>query len=587
MAGRRAVTVKPDPSRQPAVAPRGILAVDVGSAWTKVLLIGRVEGQYRLLGRASAPTVLGGLFGAAGGLIEASRLVERATGHRLLAGDSVIVPMKADGGGVDAVAVATSAAPYLRVVALGVGEEQSMAGAVVAARHTYCDLEATVSADGGLEAGQLVRWSGLGGGGLQAIAAELLRLDPEVVLLTGGHDGGATESVRSLARAVAAAGGTRHRVVVYAGNIDAREIVEAELAGTAELVVVGNVAPRPGAFGGEEAGLALHRLYRERKLAELPGQDHIRAMVQGGLETSADGLWAGLRFLARAAGVPVASVDVGSSTTVAGWADGDVLWRQVRTRFGTAGGGISLLAEAGIAAVARWLPFDIGDAEVLALTSAREADPLALPSSPRAARLEGALLREALRRAGGAAQAGMLVGAGGSLARSLPAEVALALLDGLQPVGVCRLALDSAGLLGTISALGRVEPEAAAGLLLGDGLLHLGTAICPAVAAPAGTETGRPVLRVRVIVGERVIFDEELASGTLRRLPLPAGADLKVEARPAKGVDMGFGPGVPALLETEGAGLGLILDCRGRPFEPPDDIRTRIPLLESWYSALA
>ena len=249
-----------------------ILAVDIGSAWTKAVLIDRVEGEYRLIARATAPTGSDEpRIGAAGGMLEAARRIERATGRRLLAGDRLAIPVEADGRGVDALAVATSAAPYLPVVVLALCEDLSLAAAVAAARYTYSDVKAAVSADGGLGAGQRRRWSGLGGGGLEALADELQRLDPDVVLLTGGHDDGAIDPLRNLARAVAAAGGDRQRLVLYAGNAAARESVAAELAGTADLLVVDNVSPRPGETASEPAGLELHRFFLERGLARVRG----------------------------------------------------------------------------------------------------------------------------------------------------------------------------------------------------------------------------------------------------------------------------------------------------------------------------
>ena len=280
--------------------------------------------------------------------------------------------------------------------------------------------------------------------------------------------------------------------------------------------------------------------------------------------------------------MPVLGIDVGASTTLWGLADGEYLQRQVRTRFGTDSGGVDLLAEVGAGQVARWLPDETTESAILAMASRREKT-LSIPETREEARLEQALAREAMRCMGGLARPGIVLGAGGCLAHARPAEAALALLDGLQPVGICRLALDGAGLTGAMSALGRIHPEAAAGVLMGDGLIHLGTAICPAGTGTGQPRAGQPALRVRVRLGERTLFDEEIASGEIRRVAVPPGCSLRVEARPARGLDLGLGPGVPVLLEVEGAGLGLILDCRGRPFDPPDEPQARISALQAWY----
>jgi len=128
------------------------------------------------------------------------------------------------------------------------------------------------------------------------------------VLLTGGHDDGAIDPLRNLARAVAAAGGDRQRMVLYAGNAAARDSVAAELAGTADFVIVDNVSPRPGETASEAAGLELHRYFLERGLGRVRGYDRICAQLTGELETAADGFWSSLRFLASQEQVPVLGV---------------------------------------------------------------------------------------------------------------------------------------------------------------------------------------------------------------------------------------------------------------------------------------
>ena len=133
---------------------------------------------------------------------------------------------------------------------------------------------------------------------------------PDVVLLTGGTDGGNTQVVVDAARGIVAGGWTGP--VVYAGNVDARREVEEALAGL-PYVVADNVVPRIGVLSPESARKAI----REMFLAHVIGGKHLSkradftAMVTG---ATPDVVLTGVEVLARTAG-DVVVVDVGGATT--------------------------------------------------------------------------------------------------------------------------------------------------------------------------------------------------------------------------------------------------------------------------------
>ena len=133
--------------------------------------------------------------------------------------------------------------------------------------------------------------------------------DPDVVLLTGGTDGGNREVLLEAAEQLAHAW---RGPVVVAGNVDARADVAAILVDNPH-VLADNVVPRIGVLAPESARAAI----REMFLAHVIGGKHLSAradftaMVRG---ATPDVVLTGVELLARGAG-DVVVVDVGGATT--------------------------------------------------------------------------------------------------------------------------------------------------------------------------------------------------------------------------------------------------------------------------------
>lgn len=144
-----------------------------------------------------------------------------------------------------------------------------------------------------------------------ASGGDLSGLDaPDVVLLTGGTDGGNSEALLAAATALVRSGW--RGPVVVAGNVEARHDVARILAGVPH-VLADNVVPRIGVLAPESARAAV----REAFLAHVIGGKHLSsradftAMVRG---ATPDVVLTGVELLAEVAG-DVVVVDVGGATT--------------------------------------------------------------------------------------------------------------------------------------------------------------------------------------------------------------------------------------------------------------------------------
>jgi uncharacterized protein (TIGR01319 family) len=260
-----------------------VVCVDFGSTFTKAVLVDRTSGE--LLATASHPTTLPDATGAGDVLDGYDACVAELAEQDPRAVDADVLACSSAGGG-------------LRIAVVG--------------------NEELVTA----EAGRRVALSS--GGKVVSVVAmasggDLTGLDaPDVVLLTGGTDGGNGAALVDAARAVAGSG--FDGPVVVAGNVDAREEVAGILAGQPH-VLADNAVPRIGVLAPESARAAVRAQFLQHVIAgkglTARGAE-LAQLVQG---PTPDVVLAGVEVLAygideeRPGIGDVAVVDVGGATT--------------------------------------------------------------------------------------------------------------------------------------------------------------------------------------------------------------------------------------------------------------------------------
>ncbi len=133
---------------------------------------------------------------------------------------------------------------------------------------------------------------------------------PDVVLLTGGTDGGNAEVLLRAARGLVDAGW--RGPVVVAGNVEARDEVGTILAGVPH-VLADNVVPQIGVLAPQSARTAIREVFLSHVIGgkHLSRRGDFTTMVRG---ATPDVVLTGVELLA-AAGGEVVVVDVGGATT--------------------------------------------------------------------------------------------------------------------------------------------------------------------------------------------------------------------------------------------------------------------------------
>ena len=574
---------------------QSVLVTDCGSTTTRVSLIDLVGNEFRLVaGGETSSTVEEPWSRICLGVREAVHQIERLTGRILLDDEQqLIVPERKDGTGVDGFIATVNAAVPLRLAVLGLIRSLSVESLLKATDSSYVVIQNVVAMD------DVPPHPGEGSG-TERMLNDSLQNRPDAILIGGGLEGGAVAPVLEMARDIAAAlsvqgdGGRVH--VVFAGNQEARPQIAQVLGECSDLHVVDNVRPTMEIENVGAAEEEIDKLYREHKMARIPGFGELRAWTSAPVLPTAEGFGLVLRYLARQYQLDVLGVDVGGATTnIAG-----VISRQYHSTVST-GLGVSysisnVLEQAGMERVLRWLPFEMEVEEAHNSILNKALRPMSVPQSREELLLEQAVAREAISLTLERARktwlghpeklppVDLIVGRGGVLSQAPQhRQAALILLDALQPTGVCTLALDKASLLPQLGALASVEPLAASQLVTRDGFVNLGTVISLAGTAREGTLA----LRVKMEYDDAQIIEAEVPYGALEVMPLPPAKKAVVELRPSSRFDVGLGrKGKGATTEVEGGVVGIIIDARGRPLVLPDNEEGRRAKIQEWMWAV-
>jgi len=180
--------VEPGHASQPLSV---IIATDCGSTTTKAVLIEKVGDAYRQTFRGEAPTTVEAPFeDVTRGVLNAIREVEELAGRPILDGDRIRTPQCGDHG-VDLYVTTSSAGGGLQMMVSGLVLQMTGESAQRAALGAGAIVMDVIALNDGRRPHEKIR--------------RLRQLRPDMILLSGGTDGGDTRRVVEMAEILAAA----------------------------------------------------------------------------------------------------------------------------------------------------------------------------------------------------------------------------------------------------------------------------------------------------------------------------------------------------------------------------------------------
>jgi len=587
---------------------RTIIATDCGSTTTKAILIEGDGETYRLVARSEAPTTVEAPFDdVTVGVLNAVSELEDLTGRAFIRDGRLIRPRESDSVGMDLYLSTSSAGGGLQMLVAGVVKTMTAESAQRAALGAGAIVIDVLAVDDGRKDYQKVD--------------RIRGIRPDMILMSGGTDGGTTQHLLDLAETLRAADprprlGKSYRLpVVYAGNRDAYEGVKAILGDRVELENVDNLRPVLEQENLQPARDALHELFLRHVMAQAPGYDKLLTWVDSLIMPTPHAVGEMVQAAAREEQTSVLAVDIGGATTDVFSVFSGVFNRTVSANLGMSYSVCNVLAEATTAGIKRWVPMPMNDFLLRNRLRNKMIRPTTIPQTREDLLVEQAVAREALRLAfihhqqlatglkgvqqqrgigdalsqteSGASlvnlfELGLIIGSGGVLSHAPRRhQAALMMIDAFQPLGITTLAVDSIFMMPQLGVLARDHPAMATQIFHQDCLIPLGPVVAPLGPVKAGEEVMTATLAPEN--GNQV--EMRVTGGQLRRLPLPEGARARLTVRPARGLDLGEGRGKPVEKEVTGGVVGVILDGRGRPLILPEDEATRHRQLLEWLIA--
>lgn len=628
-----------------------IVATDCGSTTTKAIMIERVQedGQwvYRQTFRGEAPTTVEAPFeDVTQGVLNAMQELEELSGRKIVdwakvedkSRDPLKLPFITPANGPDGVDI------YISTSSAGGGLQMMVGGVVLAMT------------------GESAQRAALGGG---AIVMDVLasndgrlpherierirRLRPDMILLSGGIDGGTTKHVAEMADLIAAAdprprlGHSFELPVIYAGNKDATDEVELAFArkdphgeplkkadGSFDekvaLFPVPNIRPTLETENLQPARAKIQDLFEEHVMAQAPGYDKLLKWVGAPVMPTPAAMGYIIDTIAKQNSMNVLGVDIGGATTdvfssfevdQGGGVKERIFNRSVSANLGMSYSISNVMAEAGWQNVMRWVPFEMDEQHLRDQIKNKMIRPTTIPQSYLGLLVEQALAREALRLSFDQHKLLATGLKGVQRVKSLD-EAFAAAADEATFIKMMDLDLvvGSGGVLShaplrcqTMHMLiDAFLPEAFTFLGVDSIFMmpHLGVLaqVNPTAAqqvfdrdcmiylgsciAPKGTaKYGDPVMDYDIDFGGGRRESGTLRAGELKLIAeFPVGAEAVAEVKPQKKFDCGEGMGKPVKSKVRGGVVGLVLDGRCRPLALNPDPGARARQLIEWGEAM-
>jgi hypothetical protein len=566
------------------VDAESILVLDLGTLYTRALFFDVVDGQYRFVASSASPTTAYAPYhDVREGVHNAVLQLQEITGRVFADAEArLVVPTALNGDGVDRLVIISSIGPELRIVTMGLLDEVSVESANRLAG-TIC--------------GKVVESIGLNDRRKPEMQMDaILRASPNLIIMAGGTERGATRSIGKMVELISlvcrVTPTEKRPQILYAGNqVLARKIKEI-LEKQAPTQVAPNIRPSIDLEDLSPAQQVLSQMVMQIRQGQIGGLQSLTSNANLPPMLSSQAFGRMIRFLSHIYDPQkgVLGVDLGSaSTTLAVGQGGKLLLDSLP--YGTGHGLRAALDQSHLEEIESWLGVHIPQDELRDYLYQKSLYPQTIPITGEALAIEQAMARQILRlsaihlqnqRAGQPHTFEPIVISGGFFTQvTHPGQAMLAALDGIQPLGIGIVLLDTHGLLaalGAIAPLNSILPVQ----VLESAFQNLGTVISPVSDSRYGT----PILKVRLEIEQGDEVRLEVKQGALVKLPLLTGQVARIHLEPLNRTEVDPRRKNGGSFKIVGGLCGAVIDARGRALKLPEDAPRRRDMHKKWLATL-
>ncbi|HNX00059.1 MAG TPA: glutamate mutase L [Candidatus Cloacimonadota bacterium] len=500
-----------------------ILITDIGSTTTKSLLFSRQDSQYNLLGLANFPTTVEKPEEDVKiGIYRSIRALEEKTKSSLLLSKAEMEEIKLED---DISFLATSSAGGgLQILVIGLTLFDSASSAERASYGAGGVLLDTLAIDdqrSPLEQMQLMEF-----------------LHPDIILFSGGIDGGAITGLIRLAEILAISDpkpkyGNKHRIpLIFAGNIEARDFIQSVLGKKFEIDILPNVRPTMVKEETEPVTEKIQEIFLNNVMEQAPGYAQVKTVTSSPIIPTPVGVLNDMKLLQEKTGKNILSVDIGGATTDVFSSILGCCYRTVSANYGMSYSISNVMKNCGIKNISRWLPESLSDDMIRNYVYNKMLYPSYLPLNDDELAIEQVLAIEAIRlsreqhmkmhfnienigfldrlknrdidpfteqmyaekstehRTFHLGEIDIMIGAGGVISHAPTKEQAMAMMVfGLQPEGITELWRDKDFISPHLGILSKLDSELAYNLLMRDCYEKLAVHIHPYIKSGTKNKT--------------------------------------------------------------------------------------------------
>jgi len=486
-----------------------------------------------------------------------------------------------------------SLADPIKVITIGLLEGISLQSINHLVQSNYCQLQASFSLSTRRKPEELI----------DTISNTL----PDIIIIAGGTNQGASRSVLRLANYLSLAIGLLpeelHPEILFVGNENLREDIESLLGGSQHLHIAPNIRPNLTDENIAPAAKMFEEILEKVQAGKITGFSRLRDLSTEHFLPTANAFGRTIQFLSHVVDFPkgVLGIDLGATNISVAAAFSGKLTLNVFSELGMGRGLKNVLLETHLDQIKRWIPLNISDKDILNYLYNKAHQAQTLPALEEDLAIEQAVARQAIRLAIGKSIPSFPKDAlyplpgtvpwfdriilSGSTLSDAPrtAQSLLMILDAVQPVGVSTIVLDQSNIASAIGASAEINPLLSVQVLESNAFINLATVISPvSKVKKKGT-----ILRLQMIrEGEKQPI-VEVEAGAFISIPLPMGKAADIFIQPLQNVDIGLGRGNGGWVRrVVGGRFGLIIDARGRAIEMPADPQARIEQLREWQQVL-
>jgi len=565
-----------------------ILTIDVGSTTTKSILFKRNSaGKMVFSGfNQSKTTVETREEDVWVGILDSIKGLESKTGWKILKNGKLLSPSLVDSG-VDLFFATSSAGGGLQMVTVGLvkfytaesAERTALgAGAIVMDVFSVDDERTTYEK-----------------------IMELKELRPDIILLSGGIEGGAISGVVQLGEVLAASEirgkfGDYKIPLVYAGNSNGREFISIALKDRFDLSITENIRPILDEENLSPARREITRIFMEHVMKRAPGYEKLVDRVSSPVLPTPGAVFELLSKYSEYNKKHILAFDIGGATTDVFSAYNETVVRTVSANIGMSYSLLQTIDRAGLKNVIKWMPLEINEGDLENLATNKMISPTSLPSNELEIEMEIAVAKEILKIAlldhkklaeksyeedtitienlikekhrkvewdTGRSELNplmidMIIGSGGILSHQKRKNALEIMIDGFEAKGTTEFYVDSAFMMPHLGVLSSVNPALGLELFERECLVPLAT-----VVSPIGRDKLGRVAFTIIVDNEK----REVKVGDFIRIPLSKDT-VEIKVLPSKRFDAGKGKGIPVRKVIKCGQFGIICDMRSKPLNP-------------------